>query len=126
MQCIFTNFPLADPALHFPPPVAKCEPVLRAYVHGGSRGEATHSSHSVLLKDLQGLGAFATSRQHHLRLQGECGDLFAGKQLVKEEEEARRGPEFKAVNVLGAKLVMNLCKDSDPYPRRLWKRWDWQ
>lgn len=63
----------------FSSPVAKREPVLRAYVHGGSRGEAPHSAHAVLLKDLQGLGALAARRQHHLRLQGERGYLFAGK-----------------------------------------------
>ena len=70
---------------YLPPPAAKCEPVLRANMHGGRRGEAPHSTHSVLLKDLQGLGAFTSSRQHYLRLQGECGDLFAGKQLAKDE-----------------------------------------
>lgn len=76
-NCVFIKFP------RFPPAAAKCELVLCAYVHGGSRGEAAHRSHSVLLKDLQRLGAFAASRQHHLRLQGECGDLFAGKHQVK-------------------------------------------
>lgn len=63
----------------FPPPAAKREPVLCAHVHGGSRGETSHIPHSVLLKDLQGLGAFTTSCQHHLRLQGERGHLSAGK-----------------------------------------------
>lgn len=56
-------------------------------MHGGSRGETSHIAHSVLLKDLQGLGAFATSCQHHLWLQGERGHLSAGKMV----EEGRRG-----------------------------------
>lgn len=78
-----------------PCPVEKCEPVLCAHVHGGSRGEAQNNTHSVLLEDLQRPGALATRRQHHLWLQGECGDLFAGKQLLKhvEEEEEGRGGE---------------------------------
>ncbi len=80
------NLHLDFPLFFSPSPVAKCEPVLCAYLHGGSGGEAPHSAHSVLLKDLQGLGAFTARRQHHLRLQGERGDLFAGRQLAEEEE----------------------------------------
>lgn len=59
-------------------------------MHGGSRGEASHIPHSVLLKDLQGLGAFTASCQHHLWLQGERGHLSAGK---TEEEEGWRAEE---------------------------------
>lgn len=73
-------------------------------MHGGSRGEATHSSHSVLLQDLQGLGPFTTSCQHHLRLQGKRGDLFAGKQLVNEKEDGstvwgKTGYELIQINI---------------------------
>lgn len=80
--------------------VAKREPVLCAYLHGGSRGEATHHSHSVLLKDLQGSGAFTASRQHHLRLQGECGNLFAGKPMNEKEFQSLRQLIFKGRNRL--------------------------
>lgn len=59
-------------------------------MHGGSRGEASYIPHSVLLKDLQGPGAFTTSCQHHLWLQGERGHLSAGK---TEEEEGWRAEE---------------------------------
>lgn len=52
---------------------------MRADVHGGGRGETTHRFDSVLLQDLQGLGAFSARRQHHLWLQGQRGHLFAGK-----------------------------------------------
>ena len=82
-----------------PSPVEKREPVVCANVHGGRRGAATHRPHSVLLQDLQGLGALATCRQHHLRLQGERGHLSAGKQEDDDEEEKERGPESVAVNV---------------------------
>lgn len=60
-------------------------------MHGGSRGEAADSSHSVLLEDLQGPGAFTASCQHHIWLQGERGHLSAGKQLVREKEEGGGG-----------------------------------
>lgn len=57
---------------------AEHEPVVCAYVHGGGGGAASYRSHSVLLQDLQGPGAFSSGRQHHLRLQGERGRLSTG------------------------------------------------
>ena len=80
-------------------------------MHGGSRGEAPHCTHSVLLKDLQGPGAVTASRQHHLRLQSQCGNMFAGKQRVRDEEEEEEG------RVGEAKLAVNLCYNSDQRPR---------
>lgn len=91
--CMFLAFVHKTLLFFLPSPVEKCEPVLCAYMHGGSRGEAQNNTHSVLLKDLQRPGALTPCRQHHLWLQGECGDLFAGKQLLKcaEEKEEKRG-----------------------------------
>lgn len=106
--------------------VAKCEPVLCAHMHGGGRGEAPHSAHSVLLKDLQRLGAFTTRRQHYIWLQGERSDLFAGKSLSEdeeEEEEERRGG-WVGAEVQSPRLSifddqMFLRNNSDKHPRYL-------
>lgn len=103
-------------APHFLCPVAKREPVLRAYLHGGSGGEATHHSHSVLLKDLQGLGAFATSRQHHVRLQGERGNLLAGKRATNEKEVQH--------SYFRGRTSYESILDTDQYPGICWKTWD--
>lgn len=83
----------------FPPyPAEKCEPVLCAYLHGGSRGKAPHSPHSVLLEDLQRPGAFTESCEHHLRLQGERSDLFAGRPTGQGKLEAKGGGLGKVQN----------------------------
>lgn len=79
---------MSDPdvtLLSFPSLVAKCESVLCADVHGGGGGKASDHPHSVLLEDLQGLGALTASCQYHLRLQSEHSNLFAGKQQLKNK-----------------------------------------
>lgn len=90
---------VADADLLFPPyPAKKCEPVLCAYLHGGSRGKAPHSPHSVLLEDLQRPGAFTESCEHHLRLQGERSDLFAGRPTGQGKLEVKGGGLGKVQN----------------------------
>lgn len=55
------------------------EPVLRADVHGGCRGETKDCIDTVLLQALQRPGPLCPCSQHHLWVQGQRSHLFTGE-----------------------------------------------
>lgn len=55
------------------------EPVVCAHVHGGRRGATSDRANTVLLQAVQGSGPTRTRREHHVRVQGQCGHLPPGK-----------------------------------------------
>ena len=67
------------PCAPTPPTDEGREPVVRAHLHGGGRGAAQDRAHTVLLQAVQGPGPARTRREHHIRLQGQCGHLPAGR-----------------------------------------------